>query len=132
VGEAADEVSADEPFAELRPIYQRERIGKTRARRFGPSHFTVIAFSRHELSVVGRDERLHPEQIFYLHDLPGASLARELSRAGGFIDNLEFRIKHDATIGTRTIFCSCASLTPCAVTFTLKTVIYPILSGSAC
>ena len=102
VGDAADEVGANEPFAELRSIQWRERMSK--GERGSSSHlvFTVIAFSGHDLPVTGRSERIHPKQIFYLHDVPGAFLARELSRTGS-VDNLEFRIKHDATNGTRAI-----------------------------
>jgi len=53
VGEATDEVSAYEPFAELRPILRRERIGKRERRNSGHLVFTAIVFSRHELPVTG-------------------------------------------------------------------------------
>ena len=48
VGDAADEVSADEPFAELRPIQRRERLGKLKRGGSGHLIFGIIVFSQHE------------------------------------------------------------------------------------
>jgi hypothetical protein len=52
VGEATDEVSANESFAELRPIHRRERIGKRERGSSGHLVFAIV-FSRHELPMTG-------------------------------------------------------------------------------
>jgi hypothetical protein len=86
--------------------------------------------SRHEtLPTIGADQGLHPEEFCYLHDLPNAFLAFELSRARHH-NNLGFGVKWNATNGTQQFFCSYVPLTSVAVTFTLKNAACPILSGS--